>query len=128
MNKVAMIQAPGVSPPGGHYSHGVAHNGVLYISGQLGCASGMTAEEAGDIEVQTRRALATIEAIVRAAGGDRSRIVKVNVYLSDLSLWPAMNAAYAAFFGNHRPARAAIPTGPLHHGALVEIDAVAAIG
>lgn len=121
------IQPSELPPPGGHYSHGMAHNGVLYVSGQLGRTAGMTDEEAGTITVQTRRALASVEAIVRAAGGDLAGLLKVNVYISDIAHWPAVNAEYQKFLGEHRPARAMIPVGSLHFGTLIEIDAIAAI-
>lgn len=121
------IQPPELPPPGGHYSHAMAHNGVLYVSGQLGRTSGMTDEEAGTIDVQTRRALASVAAIVRAAGGDLNGLLKVNVYISDIAHWPAVNAEYQKILGEHRPARAIIPVATLHFGALIEIDAVAAI-
>lgn len=127
MNSIRVVQSPELPVPGGHYSHATLHQGVLYISGQLGRTSGMDDAQAGDITAQTRRALSGIDAILRAAGADLSGLLKVNVYLADVALWPAVNAAYAAFLGNHRPARAMIPTGPLHFGALVEIDAIAAV-
>lgn len=88
----------------------------------------MTDEDAGDITVQTRRALASVEAIVRAAGGSMAGLLKMNVYVSDIAHWPAVNVEYQRALGEHRPARSMIPTGPLHFGALVEIDAIAAIG
>lgn len=128
MTTVVQINAPDVPPPGGHYSHAVAYGGFIYVSGQLGRTKGMSADETGDIEVQTHRALASVEAILCAAGSDRSHIIKVNAYICDIALWPALNAAYARFFGDHRPARAVVPIGPLHFDSLVEIEAVAAAG
>jgi 2-iminobutanoate/2-iminopropanoate deaminase len=53
-------------------------------------------------------------------------VLKVTVYVSDITLWPRVNAVYAEFFGAHRPARAVVPTRELHHGFGVEIEAVAA--
>ena len=47
------------------------------------------------------------------------------VYISDIALWDEVNAVYAAFFDSHKPARVVVPTRALHHGALVEIEAVA---
>lgn len=99
----------------------------MYVSGQLGRGPGLTDAQAGDIRVQTRRALASIEAILQAAGTDLANVLKMNVYISDIDLWPACNEQYAQILGSHRPARAIIPTGALHYGALVEIDAIAAL-
>lgn len=127
MKAVLTIHSPNVPAPGGHYSHAVRHGDLLYVSGQLGRLARMADEEAGDVRVQTRRALSFVREIVRAAGADISGVLKVNIYVPDGALWPAVDAEYAAFFCEHRPARAVIPTGPLHHGALVEIDAIAAI-
>lgn len=127
MSSIRAIQPAELSVPGGHYSQAMLYQGVLYISGQLGRKSGMDDAEAGDIAVQTNRALSSIDAILRAAGADLSHLLKVNVYISSVELWPAVNAAYAAFLGTHRPARAMIPTGPLHFGSLIEIDAIAAV-
>jgi 2-iminobutanoate/2-iminopropanoate deaminase len=52
----------------------------------------------------------------------------VTISVSDISLWPAVNAVYAQILGSHRPARAVVPTRELHFGALIEIEAVAAAG
>ena len=51
--------------------------------------------------------------------------ISCRVYIPDVSLWDEVNAAYAEFFGTHRPARVMVPTTALHHGALVEIEAIA---
>ena len=55
------------------------------------------------------------------------RILKTTVYISDVELWSRVNVAYAEFFGEHRPARAVVPSRDLHYGLLVEIEAVAAV-
>jgi 2-iminobutanoate/2-iminopropanoate deaminase len=65
-------------------------------------------------------------AILEAAGSDWSRVLKMTVYVADINLWDAVNKVYSRMLGEHRPARAIIPTGALHHGFLIEVDAVAA--
>jgi 2-iminobutanoate/2-iminopropanoate deaminase len=127
MSEIRLIQAPELPVPGGHYSPAVVHGGVVYISGQLGRGPGMTDSEAGDVRAQVRRALNAIEALLRASGTSSSRLLKVNVYIADISLWSLVNDEYAQFMGEQRPARAVIPTSTLHFGALVEIDAIAAL-
>lgn len=124
---LTLIQPAGMPVPAGHYSPGVVHHGVVYVSGQLGRGPDMSDEVAGDIAQQTRRALAGVEQVVRAAGSDMAKLLKVNIYVSDVSLWGAVNATYRQVLGEHRPARAIIPTGKLHYNALIEIDAIAAI-
>ncbi len=64
--------------------------------------------------------------ILKAANSDLSRVLKMTVYLADINLWEPFNAVYARVMEDSRPARAAIPTGPLHYGFLVEIEAIAA--
>jgi len=128
MSEIRLVISTELPLPVGHYSPAVVHGGVVYVSGQLGRIGGMSDEEAGDVRVQVRRAMTGIEALLRAAGSSTSRLLKVNVYVSDVSLWPAVNEEYARFMGDHRPARAVIPTSTLHFGALVEIDAIAAVG
>ena len=109
----------------GHYSSGVETGGTLYISGQLPLdpVSGSLAE--GGIEEQTGAALANLERVLKAAGLERTDVVLCRVYISDSACWDAVNGVYAEFFGSHRPARVIVPVGPLHYGALVEIEAVA---
>jgi 2-iminobutanoate/2-iminopropanoate deaminase len=122
-----IISSEQVAPPGGHYSHAIVHDGIVYVSGQLGRGPGMTDSEAGDIEAQTRRCLGNIEAILRAAGSDLQQLLKVTIFVSDVSMWPSVNAIYAQILGSHRPARAVVPTRELHFGALIEIEAIAAV-
>ena len=81
----------------------------------------------GDAEEQTERALRNVEAILEASGSGLDRLVSVTVYVSDVALWPRVNAAYARVLGPHRPARAVVPVKELHHGYLVEVQAVAAL-
>ena len=109
----------------GHYVPGMISKGMLYVSGQLPMDHETGKLEQGDITAQTARALHNVELVLRAAGTDKSRVVLCRIYIPDVSGWDAVNEAYAAFFGEHKPARCIVPTRPLHHGALVEIEAVA---
>lgn len=113
--------------PAGHYTQGVVHGGLVWVSGQLPIDPATGAQVHGSIEEQTTAVLRNVEAVVRAAGVDRNRILRATVYVTDIALWPRVNAVYAAFFGEHRPARTVVPVPALHHGFLIEIDAVAAL-
>ena len=114
--------------PAGHYSQAVLHNGLIFVSGQL-AIDPQTRQplhlDAGD---QLTKALQNMEQILLAAGSRRDKVLKCTVFVADVALWPEANAAYAAFFGAHRPARSIVPTGNLHHGLLVEVEAVAVVG
>jgi 2-iminobutanoate/2-iminopropanoate deaminase len=128
MSAIEVIHTDDAPRANGHYSQAMVHGGTVYVSGQLGRGPQMSDEEAGDITVQTRRALASLAAIVKAGGSDMSRLLKVNLYVADISLWPAVNAEYEKALGSHKPARAIVPTKSLHFVALIEIDAIAAVG
>jgi 2-iminobutanoate/2-iminopropanoate deaminase len=125
MNPILTNAAP---LPGGHYSQAVVHGDLVYVSGQLPIETG-SGRHLGDapVEIQARQALENLAAILRASGSDIDHVLKVTVYVADIALWGRVNAVYADFFGAHRPARAVVPTGPLHYGLQVEIEAVAAL-
>jgi reactive intermediate/imine deaminase len=110
-------------PAKGHYSHCVEHNGVLYLSGQLPLLPDGTVPEG--IEPQTLLTLQKVEKILQAAGSKREQILRMTVYITDIAYWPQVNAVYADFFAEHKPARCIIPCGKLNYGALIEIDCTA---
>jgi 2-iminobutanoate/2-iminopropanoate deaminase len=113
--------------PGGHYSQAVVHGGLVYVAGQLPIKPNSQDKAVGGIEEQTEQVLANLEAVLRAANSGKDHVLKVTVYVADIALWGRVNAVYARFFGEHRPARTVVPTRELHHGFQVEIDAIAAI-
>jgi len=124
MKEIMTDKAP---RPAGHYSQGIAHNNVLYVSGQLPIDPQTGEKRVGSIEEQTERALKNVFEIVDAAGGSKDRILKTTVYISNIALWDRVNAVYATMFGDHRPARAVVPTRDLHFGFQIEIEAIAAL-
>jgi 2-iminobutanoate/2-iminopropanoate deaminase len=124
---IQFIKTSNAPTPAGHYSQAVVHNGLVFVSGQLSIDPRTGEKLLGSIEEQTEQTLKNIVAIVHAANSDLSRILKMTVYVADINLWSAVNTVYARFMGEHRPARAVIPTGELHHGFLIEIEAVAAV-
>ena len=120
------ISTPEAPTPAGHYAQAVVHGDLVYVSGQLpGRPDGTRLTEApfGD---QATQALANLLAILRAAGCGPERVLKVTVYIAGVEHWPAFDGAFAAAFGSWHPARAVVPVPALHHGYLVEVDAVAA--
>jgi 2-iminobutanoate/2-iminopropanoate deaminase len=120
---VATINAPAA---GGHYSQALVYNGLVFVSGQL-AINPITGERlTGSIEEQTEQCLKNIAEILKAAGSDLTRVLKMTVYISDMELWGSVNAVYARIMGDHRPARAVVPVTELHYGFKIEIEAVAA--
>ena len=120
------VETPHAPRPAGHYSQAVVHGGLVFVAGQLPADAANPARPRGDVEEQTERALRNVEAILEAAGTGLDRLLSVTVYVADVALWPRVNAAYARVLGPHRPARAVVPVKELHHGWLVEVQAVAA--
>ena len=120
------ITVPGALPPAGHYSPGIAHGGLIYVSGQLGVRpdGGHTANL--PFEDQVRQTLANLFAVIGAAGASPRHLVKVTAYLVGVENWPRFNTIYAEVMGEARPARSVVPVPELHYGYLVEIDAIAA--
>jgi 2-iminobutanoate/2-iminopropanoate deaminase len=125
--KLTRIVNSQAATPLGHYAQGVLHGDTLYISGQLGVAKDTHSPEAVAVGDQVTYALGNIEAIARTVGASRSDIVKATIYVTDISLWGEANKAYAAFFGDHKPARSVVPCPELHLGAKIEIDAIVAV-
>ena len=109
----------------GHYSPGIVHNGLLYISGQLSVDPTSGCKVTGGICAETKQALTNIENVLNAAGSSKEDVILCRVYTPDIALWDSINKEYALFFGEHRPARVVVPTTSLHHNCLVEIEAVA---
>lgn len=96
------------------------------MSGQLSIDPHTGEKRIGTIEEQTEVALNNVAEILKAANSDLSHVLKMTVYVADIELWSAVNTVYARVMGEHRPARAVIPTGRLHYGFLIEIEAIAA--
>ncbi len=114
-----------VAPPGGHYSPGVAAAGFVFVAGQLPIAADGRKLNGEPFEAQVRQVLYNVAAVLLAAGTSIDRLVQVRVYLSDVALWGEFNRLYAAWAGDAKPARAVVPVPALHHGFLVEVEAVA---
>ncbi len=121
------VSTPDAPAPAGHYSQAVIHAGVVYVSGQLPVDPASRGMIGGSIERQTTRTLQNVEAVLLGAGSSIDHVLKANVYISDVELWPRVNKAFAEFFGDHRPARVVVPTRELKKGAEVEIDVIAAV-
>lgn len=120
------IQPASIAKPRGHYTPAVVHNGFVFVSGQLPLdAEGN--KVLGSVEVQMKKCLENIQTILKASGSDLPHIVKANVFVTDIADWPKVNAVFAEFFGDHRPARVVVPTGKLLDGILVEVDCIAAV-
>ena len=121
------ISTQNAPKPSGHYSQAIVHNNIVYVSGQLPIDPKTGEKRIGSIEEQTEQALKNLAEILKAAGCSLNQVIKTTVYVSDIELWDRVDAVYSKFFGEHRPARAVVPTTKLHFGFQIEIEAVAAL-
>lgn len=122
MKPIQTDQAPAAIGP---YSQAVSHNGLLFISGQLGLdpATGALAE---GIEAQTRRALQNLVAILHVAGLKTDRVLKATLYVANMDDFALVNKLYAEVFTPPFPAREVVQAARLPKNGLVEISAIAA--
>ena len=107
----------------GTYSQAVRVGDTVYLSGQLGLDPSTMQLEEG-IDAQVTRVFENLKAVVEAAGGSLADVVKLNVYLTDLSHFSKVNDAMARYFSEPFPARAAVGVAALPRGGLVEADGV----
>jgi reactive intermediate/imine deaminase len=123
MSNRAVIHASDAPQAIGPYSQAVKINNVVYMSGQIPLDPATMQLVAGDITEQTVRVFENLAAVARAAGGDLNHCVKVNIYLTDLADFAAVNAVMARYFNEPYPARACVQVAALPRGAAVEIEA-----
>lgn len=108
-----------------HFSPTLEANGFVFVSGQFGMDADGRIE--GDIAAQTTRCLGVVEGLLAARGLNRHDIVKTTVWLRQEDAFPTYNAAYATFFGDHKPARSTLICALAKPEALVEIEAIAMV-
>jgi 2-iminobutanoate/2-iminopropanoate deaminase len=121
MNTVQTDDAPRAIGP---YSQAVQVDGWLYASGQLPMTPAGDMVE-GDIEIQAEQIFNNIEAILKAAGGSLSQVVKATVFVQDLNDFARLNAVYERRFAGHKPARSTVEVARLPRDARVEIEIIA---
>ncbi|MBI2213604.1 MAG: RidA family protein [Acidobacteria bacterium] len=122
MNFYSSDKAPKAIGP---YSQAVSVGNTYYLSGQtpIDPATGKLVE--GGFEASTRQVFRNLGAVLTEAGLSYSNVVKVSVFLIDFADFAAMNAIYAEYFGDHKPARSTVQVAKLPLGAPIEIDFIA---
>jgi len=118
---ISTSQAPAAI---GTYSQATRHNDTVYISGQIPLDPASMEIVDGDIEAQIRRVFMNLRAVCEAAGGTLNDILKLNVFLTDMANFPAVNSIMAEYFTEPYPARAAVGIAALPRDAQVEMDAI----
>lgn len=127
--KLKIVEAAGAPKAVGPYSQAVRAGGFIFCSGQIALdpKTGQMAEGL-NAAGQARLAMRNLSAVLAAEGCRLEDIVKATIYLADIADFAAVNDAYAAALGVHRPARATVEVSRLPKGALVEIEAIAWTG
>lgn len=108
----------------GTYSQAIKVDNIVYLSGQIPLDPKTMTVLSDDINTQISQVFSNVKAVAMAAGGDLSDIVKLNVYLTDLSNFPIVNEIMGEFFDEPYPARAAIGVASLPKGVGIEIDGI----
>ncbi len=111
----------------GTYSQAVKVGNSVYLSGQIPLKPDTMTLVEGEIDIQIRQVFDNLRAVANAAGGGMANIVKLNVFLTDLSHFPVVNEVMAQYFQKPYPARAALGVASLPKGAPVEMDAIMVI-
>ena len=119
---VATDKAPKAIGP---YSQAVKHNGLVFLSGQVGFDPAHMQIVEGGIAEQTARVLENIKAVLEAAGSSLEKVLKTTVFLKDMGEFTAMNEVYARYFKENPPARSTVEAARLPRDVRVEIDAIA---
>ena len=112
----------------GTYSQAVRVGDTVYLSGQIPLVPHTMELVQGDMSAQIRRVFDNLQAVAEAASGNLADVVKLNVFLTDLSHFPLVNQVMVDYFQEPYPARAAIGVAALPRGAAVEMDAVMVVG
>lgn len=109
----------------GPYSQAVLAGDLLYASGQIPLDPQTGEMVSGGVAAQTKQVLENLKAVVEAANGQMSQIVKVTIYITDMQQFASVNEIYAAYFSAPFPARACVEVSALPKGVEVEMDAIA---
>ncbi len=126
--KRQIIQTADAPKAIGTYSQAVRAGDTVYVSGQIPLDPATGQLVSGDIEAEIRRVFDNLKAIAQAAGGSLADVVKLTVFLTDLTHFPKVNEVMATYFKEPYPARAAIGVAALPRGARVEMECVLSLG
>jgi reactive intermediate/imine deaminase len=124
---IRSVNARQLPPPGGHYSHVNIFRDLAFISGQLPIGDTIGVVVGDSFKEQARQVLHNIDLCLQEIGVSRQHLVQLRVFVTDMTHWKDFDALYGEWIGEHRPSRAVVGVSDLHFGALIEVEAVAAI-
>lgn len=123
MKVISTDKAPAAVGP---YSQAVVDGDVVYASGQIP-VDPATGEMKSDVPEAARQSLTNLKNLLETAGSDLENVIKVMIFITDMSKFGELNEVYAEFFSNHRPARSCVEVSALPKGAVLEIEAIARV-
>ena len=124
MKQITTDKAPAAFGP---FCQAIVNNGTVFTSGALPLDPKTGALVDGGIVDQTHRTMKNLRAVIEAAGASMESTIQVVIYLTDMKDFDAMNEVYATYFDERYPARATVGIAALAKGALVEMQAIAAV-
>lgn len=124
MTNKAIIHSDNAPAAIGTYSQAVKVNNTVYLSGQIPLDPKTMQLVAGDFAAQAHQVFKNLSAVCEAANGGLNNIVKLNIYLTDLTNFPVVNEVMGQYFQQPYPARAAVGISQLPRGSLIEADGV----
>lgn len=127
MSNRAVISTPDAPDAIGPYSQAIKAGDTVWLSGQIPLEPGTGELVAGDITAQATQVFNNLRAVAEAAGGNLDAAVKINISLTDLADFGAVNEVMASFLSEPYPARACVQVAALPRGAAVEIEAILVI-
>jgi reactive intermediate/imine deaminase len=119
-----VIKTPNAPQAIGTYSQAVKVDNTVYLSGQIPLVPETMELCSTEMGAQIHQVFSNLRAVAQAAGGDLANIVKLNIFLTDLSHFALVNEIMAEYFQTPYPARAAVGVAALPKGAAVEMDAI----
>lgn len=124
-----VINTPNAPAPVGAYNQAIAHNGVLYVSGQIALDPSSGELLTSDLDLETRRVMDNLGAVLKAGGSSFAQVIKCSVFVSDIENFGKINTIYSEYFdADTAPARALVEVANLPKYVNVEISCIAAIG
>lgn len=127
MSNRAVISTPNAPAAIGPYSQAIKVGNTVWISGQIPLVPTTMEVIEGDISVQAKQVFDNLAAIAEAAGGSLDSAVKINISLTDLTDFAAVNEVMASFFSEPYPARACVQVAALPKGVAIEVEAILAV-
>lgn len=121
---IATDDAPAAIGP---YSQAIKVGNIVWLSGQIPLVPDTMEIVAGDISAQARQVFSNLSAVARAAGGSLDDAVKINISLTDMNTFAAVNAVMEEFLNEPYPARACVAVAALPRGVAIEVEAQLAV-